>query len=183
MRVTFTSSDGPFAHTRPEYATETAQACLSLFLISMSGFGPSRTFSPLMLLPLWMGADVSQPNARRMQDRHRSQSEGRAGESRLFVAPAGIRRERARAPHDASSSSNALASFRSSVSKPSVNPSRRPEREARELRCAYPGRARAAPCSVGATNDRLSQHHLRIDSDPILRSFDLTSEPDGHSVD
>jgi hypothetical protein len=42
-------------------------------------------------------------------------------EGRLFVAPAGIRRERARAPHDANSSSNALASFRSSVSKPSVN--------------------------------------------------------------
>jgi len=30
-------------------------------------------------------------------------------------------RERARAPHDASSSSNFLASFRSSVSNPSVN--------------------------------------------------------------
>ena len=32
--------------------------------------GPSRTFSPLTLLPLRTGADVSQPNARRMQDRH-----------------------------------------------------------------------------------------------------------------
>jgi hypothetical protein len=42
-----------------------------------------------------------------MQDRHRSQSEGRCWESQLIVAPAGIRRERARAPHDASSSSNA----------------------------------------------------------------------------
>jgi hypothetical protein len=36
---------------------------------------------------------------------------------------------------------------------------------------------------VGATNDRLSQHHLRIDFDPIMRLFDLASEPDGHSVD
>jgi len=42
---------------------------------------PFSTFSPLTLLPLRMGADVSQPNARRMQDRRRSQSEGRAGKA------------------------------------------------------------------------------------------------------
>jgi hypothetical protein len=42
-------------------------------------------------------------------------------ESRLFVAPAGIRRECARAPQYANSASKALASFRSRVSKPSVN--------------------------------------------------------------
>ena len=46
----------------------------------------------------------------------------------------------------ASSSSNALASLRSSVSNPSVT-SRRLKREAREPRPAYPGRGKAAPCS------------------------------------
>jgi hypothetical protein len=50
-------------------------------------------------------------------------------------------------------------------------------------RGALAGEATATRIPVGATNDRLSQHHLRIDFDPILRLFDLASEPDGHSVD
>jgi len=41
----------------------------------------------------------------------------------------------------------------------------------------------AAQDNLSPTNDRLSQHHLRIDFDPISRLFDLASEPDGHSVD
>jgi hypothetical protein len=83
---------------------------------------PSRTFSPLTRY-FRFGWERTLVN--RMPDECKIGVEvnpkGSCWESRLFVAPAGIRRVRARAPHDANSSSSAFASFRSSVSKPSVN--------------------------------------------------------------
>jgi hypothetical protein len=61
--------------------------------------------------------------------------------------------------HDASSSSNASASFRSSVSKPSVN-QRRPERGDRRLHYAFliaPEVARAIVTACGAPKHVLAR--------------------------
>jgi DNA-binding transcriptional regulator YdaS (Cro superfamily) len=73
----------------------------------MSASGPSRRFRHLRYFRFGWERTLVNRNAR-----------GKADYS--WQQPV-IRRERARAPHDASSSSNALASLRSSVSKPSVN--------------------------------------------------------------
>jgi hypothetical protein len=88
-------------------------------------YWPFSTFWPFTLLPLRMTLVNRMPvwlrgENERTQDRIEINSKV-VLESRSFVAPAGIRRERAPAPHDASSSSNFLASFRSRVSNPSVN--------------------------------------------------------------
>ena len=83
-------------------------------------FGWERTLVDRM--PVWLRGEIE-----RTQDRIEINPKV-VLESRSFVAPtAGIRwypwlHRRARpAPHDASSSTSALASFKSSVSKPSVN--------------------------------------------------------------